>query len=533
MPDHRSLRAKSRPRVWCVATVAAGAILSSESTSPARAASTFTVPMPRVTLVPNTATSHPWLYYKATQRPLELDARGYVEEEFLAIGTGNVYDWPADPAANLVVKYRDAPYATRILLRRPADLSRFSGTLIVEVMNPARGFDMAIMHGFLSDSLMEHGDAWAGISAPGVLESLKRFDAPRYSTLTFDNPAPRDAVCAGPGGGRGGRGAAGTTGAAAPARNPVEPGLRLDAFAQIGRWLRGGPGHPLGASVRNVFLVGHTGGDVATFVSSVGREARLENGKPVYDGYLAHSGSTAGALMNCGTPLPRGDVRAIPGRAGSPVVIIKTQSDLPYASRPDSDDPSDVFRIYDIPASAHADKWLFRYLPSVAEQRKAIDINTRSPVTDEWPFDTTCDIPDLRMSPFPQGYMVYGALANLERFAREGRPLPKSARVETETVNGQLRLKMDEYGNAIGGVRSPWVDVPTGTYHAELTGENPTCAEMVHHDTWAWWRIAEMYGTFEAYAAKVNASVDNMLANRWITEAGARHIREEVLEPAK
>ena len=218
-----------------VATLAAGHVMAAAAAShppPGTAA----VALPDVKPIPVTASSHPWLYYKATQRPLELDKLGFVEEEFLVRGTANVYDWPADPAQDLIVKYRNAPYATRILVRRPADLARFSGTVVVEVMNPARAFDMAIVHGFLSDSLLERGDAWVGISAPGVIDSLKRFDSSRYGPLGFANPAPADAACApGRGGGRGGRGEGAAGAGAAPARSPVEAGLRLDAFAQIGR----------------------------------------------------------------------------------------------------------------------------------------------------------------------------------------------------------------------------------------------------------------------------------------------------------
>jgi alpha/beta hydrolase family protein len=501
------------------------------SQTPSPRATTFVVPLPEVTPIAVTASSHPWLYYKATQRPLPLDAKGFVEEEFLVRGTANVYDWPADAAQDLIVKYRGAPYATRVLIRRPADLSKFSGTVLVEVMNPARGFDMAIMHGFLSDSMLERGDAWVGISTPGVIESLKRFDASRYATLSFANPAPADVVCAAGGGrgGRGGRSAGEGATPAAPGRNPVEAGLRLDAFAQIGRWVRGAAGNPLSGSVRTVFLVGHTGGDVATYISSVGRDARLDNGKPVYDGYIAHSGSNAGALMNCGAALAAGDLRAIPGRAGVPVVVMKTQTDLPYVGRADSDAAGDVFRIYDIPGSAHADKWLFRYLPTVAEQRKATDVMTRTPVTDEWPFDLTCDIPDIRMNDFPQGYLVAGAVANLEKFARDGMPLPKAPRVVTELVGGVTTVKLDQYGNAIGGVRSPFVDVPTGTFHAKLTGALSTCADMTYHEVWDWWKTAAVYGTYENYAARVNASIDAMLRGRWITDAAAKRLRAELL----
>src|SRR5262245_30107276 len=85
----------SRVRSWIAAAVVAQAVVLSAATPPSRAA-TFVVTLPDVKPIPVTATSHPWLYYKATQRPLDLDKLGFVEEEFLVSGTANVYDWPAD-----------------------------------------------------------------------------------------------------------------------------------------------------------------------------------------------------------------------------------------------------------------------------------------------------------------------------------------------------------------------------------------------------------------------------------------------------
>ena len=226
-----------------------------------------------------------------------------------------------------------------------------------------------------------------------------------------------------------------------------------------------------------------------------------------------------------------GDARAIPGRAGVPVIVMKTQNDLPYPGRPDSDTPGDVFRVWDIPGSTHADKWLFRYLPTAAEQRKAIDINTRSPVSDHWPFDLNCDVPDIGMNLFPQGYIVAGGVAALEAYARDKTPLPKASRVEIEAKDGATHLKMDPRGNAVGGVRSPWLDVPIGTYHIELTGPNPTCAEMGYLENWDWWRVAAMYGSYDSYIAKVRASIDGMLKERFITPKGAERMRAELLKP--
>jgi len=59
-----------------------------------------------------------------------------VEEEFILSGNANVYDWATD--GSLSVKMEKAPYTTRILVRRPARASRFSGNVVVEPFMSAR-----------------------------------------------------------------------------------------------------------------------------------------------------------------------------------------------------------------------------------------------------------------------------------------------------------------------------------------------------------------------------------------------------------
>ena len=51
--------------------------------------------------------------------PEDLGKQGYVEEEFFVSGKANVYDWPAS-GGPAVIKSSDAPYTTRVLVRRPA-----------------------------------------------------------------------------------------------------------------------------------------------------------------------------------------------------------------------------------------------------------------------------------------------------------------------------------------------------------------------------------------------------------------------------
>ena len=148
-----------------------------------------TTPIPTVKgPVPVTADSHPFLAATHDLPVIDLAKTGYVEEEFLIGGTANVYDWAVD--GTLSVQTKDAPYGTRILVRRPADPARFSGAVIVEPLFPARRWDWSMMWGYSHDYMMEHGDAWVGITLPLSVAGLQKFNPTRYASLSFKNPKP-------------------------------------------------------------------------------------------------------------------------------------------------------------------------------------------------------------------------------------------------------------------------------------------------------------------------------------------------------
>jgi len=93
-------------------------------------------PVPKVTgPLPVTATSYPFGAADHTMVPQNLKSLGYIEEEFLISGTSNVYDWPGQAS----VRVANAPYTTRVLVRRPVSRSRFSGNVAVEMLNPIAG----------------------------------------------------------------------------------------------------------------------------------------------------------------------------------------------------------------------------------------------------------------------------------------------------------------------------------------------------------------------------------------------------------
>src|SRR5215469_14590801 len=82
-----------------------------------------TTPVPKVTgPLPVTADSYPFMAANHSTPVFDLSKVGYTEEEFIVSGNANVYDWAADRSLN--VKTPNAPYGTRILVRRPSNTSR-------------------------------------------------------------------------------------------------------------------------------------------------------------------------------------------------------------------------------------------------------------------------------------------------------------------------------------------------------------------------------------------------------------------------
>ena len=110
--------------------------------------------------LPVSASSYPFGAADHQLVPQDLARDGYVEEEFLVSGSANVYSWPAPGPA--VVRTPAAPYTTRVLVRRPARATHFSGNVVVEMLNPSNLFDLNIGWAMMHRQLIGNGDAWVG-----------------------------------------------------------------------------------------------------------------------------------------------------------------------------------------------------------------------------------------------------------------------------------------------------------------------------------------------------------------------------------
>ena len=91
----------------------------------------------KMCLVPVAEGEHP---FASAAEKCCFDEIGYVEDEYFMSGTANVYD--EDAFQNPRIAIPDVPYTTRLLVRRPADKKRFSGNIVIEVLNATAMIDI-------------------------------------------------------------------------------------------------------------------------------------------------------------------------------------------------------------------------------------------------------------------------------------------------------------------------------------------------------------------------------------------------------
>jgi hypothetical protein len=483
----------------------------------AGAACAATVPVPKVTPVPITADSYPLLANSKTLDPSDLAKAGYVEEEFILSGTANVYNWAADGTVS--VKTPNAPYVTRILVRRPSNPSKFSGSVVVEIPNTARRFDWSMMWGYVADQVMEHGDAWVLASIPGSADGLKKFNPSRYASISFANPTP-DVTCPA-------AAAASNKGAAGPRLE--EEGLKWDILSQVASALKSGASGPMGSfKVQNVYMT-NQGAEIVTYINAIHSHATLENGNPAYDGYLIKNAAPAGRLNGCAAAPPKDDLRRTIANVNVPVINVTAQGEviasLPMR-KPDSDDSSGRFRLYEIAGAAHIDRNGYVALPAFEDQR-ATGGNVQGNA--DFPFAAPCT-PPIPLSTLPLLKDAFdAALANLEAWARKGTSPPKAERIALKDEGtAQVSLATDETGTVVGGVRSPWVDAPTWTMFTVSPGPG-TCRELGHTVAFEADRLKTLYPDQKTYAAKVNRSIDRAVKEHLFTAYDAKKMKAELL----
>jgi len=83
-----------------------------------------------------------------------------------------------------------------------------------------------------------------------------------------------------------------------------------------------------------------------------------------------------------------------------------------------------------------------------------------------------------------------------------------------EVSNGEPVL--DEYGNVVGGLRSPFLDVPTSTWYGSATGAS-FCFIAGWEDPFSEEQLQALYPSHRAYVREVTRDVTDLVTDRVIT----------------
>jgi Alpha/beta hydrolase domain len=380
----------------------------------------------------------------------DLAALGYSNDEYFLAGSARSYTTPA----------QEAPFRTRAIVRRPLDPARFDGTVVVKWFNVSGGLDAAPDWSFVHRHLMRRGHAWVGVSAQRVgIEGggfsavsfpLKKVNAERYGALSH----PGDAFA-------------------------------FDIFSQAGRAVRDARLLD-GLTPRRLLAIGESQSAMflVSYVNHVDPEAR------VFNGFLIHGRGGKGAPLDGGsiirgTPEERAEAvrtgrASLSHVAGSdrirpdvrvPVLTVQSETDVVgLGSVGARQDDTERIRLWEVAGAAHADTYLLVGSGSDDGSLAPAELaRLLAPTTSV--FGMTMDKP---MNAGPQQhYVLQAALAHLERWAGGGAPPPQAPRLELAD-GGTSPFALDANGNVRGGLRTPWVDVPT----AVLSGLGQSGAEF-------------------------------------------------------
>ncbi len=368
---------------------------------------------------------------------IDLGAAGFGEEEFFVSGTASAHSPAGAFAADGrwdATRGETAAYKTRILVRRPTSAKKFNGTVVVEWLNVSGGLDAAPDYTFAHTLLLREGFAWVGVSAQyvgveggsspiGLDLSLKAVSPARYGSLSH----PGDS-------------------------------FSYDMFSQVAAAIRTPSGvAPLGTlKPKRLLGIGESQSAfrLVTYINAVHPLAK------VYDGFLVHSrGGGAAALAQSPQPsVPAPEPSFIRDDLTEPVLIFETETDLvsdELGYFPARQDDSRTVQLWEVAGTAHDDAYGLSAGPNDPGPA-ALDTTYLPPVTSIFGV-FQCAAP---INAGPQHYVYVAALSRLSRWVKSHRvrrrPMP---RLQIDP-GPPADLVRDARGNALGGIRTPQLDVP-------------------------------------------------------------------------
>lgn len=421
---------------------------------------------------------------------------GYVETEFFFSGTAVSYVATDELQSDGLWSIQEADaaeYKSRMVVLRPVDPADFNGTVVVEWFNVSGGIDAAPDMLQMHTEMIREGYVWVGVSAQSAgIEGggafslpLKQVDPTRYGSLHH----PGDS-------------------------------FSYDIFSQGGQAVRNPAGlDPLdGLQVERMIAVGQSqsASRLATYYNAVHPTIDL------FDGYVIHGRGRGGSSALSQEPqavVDTPDIVFIRTDQTEPVIALQNETDVPGSIAARQQD-SEAYRMWEVTGSAHTD--LYTTLtgnedkgddPTYADVREQNDARP--------PF-IFCDIP---VNDGPGHWVANATLAALDRWIRAGETAPTAPFM---AWNEELSdFDLDGFGNARGGIRTPWVDAPVAVLRG--TGQPPAdsfCGLLGTTDLFDEALLAELYPDKQAYIDAIDGTTDAAVAAGFIVPADADLIKE-------
>jgi hypothetical protein len=428
---------------------------------------------------------------------------GYVSEEWFQSGIANVYGYGA--GGKVEIERRNIPYTTRLLVIRPRDPRRFSGTVQLNPFHPMMGNNQ---WNTIASYAMERGDVFVGVmigaddntrQAPAgpvpmmATEVLGWFNSSRYAAINW----PMD-----------------------------EDGIRWDVYADTARMIRSAEGPLRGLTVSRIYSFGwsYTGSLLRTWINS-GFHAtqRQADGRPLIDGYLlgisSFSFRSGYVPINSHTPnLAEDDPRRANVPVDVPVIELQSENEAITNREPqtaDRDISPGAHRLYEVPGLTHGTG---RQRSNVADLQIAMRLGRAQEArVDRCSFPQT----DVDMAAFARA-----AHENLEAWSRRGIAPPRVVRLEQ--VAGVPRRDIN--GNTLGGVRPAQLEVPLARYGAALAGSGCDAGQQgigsptipMRRILFSKEQLAVLYPGGKAdYLRRFDAAIDRLVAGRWLRPVDA------------
>ena len=398
----------------------------------------------------------------------------YTTAEYFLSGTATSYKPVGALSSNGKWKVEPdakAGYETRILVHRPADPAKFNGTVIVEWLNVSAGFESAPDFMFEQRELQRAGFAWVGVSAQAA--GIDGSSAGVLGIKPLKQAAPTRY---------------------APLHHPGDE-FSYDIYSQAAAAVREtGASSPLGGLKPAHVIADGESQSAFRMVNYIDAVQPLTHS---FDGFIVHSRWALPTPLNK-TASPPANTR-IRSDLDQPVMLVQSETDVPrYASARQPD--TAYIRTWEIAGTSHVDN---KVLGS------ALGCSTK-------------------VNDGPEVYVMDAALAGLNSWmANPDKAPPTAPRIKLDAKGVIVR---DANGNALGGLRTPQLDVPIATLSGEGGAGNGFCAIAGTTIPFSAAKVATLYGSKDAYLKKFDTVAERTIAKGYLVKSDLPEMQAEAVK---